>query len=381
MEAAYRPRDPGTHLRRVLSVACGGLLSVLTTLLVAPIVCAQQGDPTVELAYQRAEALYREDLSKALALLDSLADLRAGDRDQRERTLFLKAITEAQLDSIKAMRRSVEGLFRNHRSYVMKPYDPLLVTLPVKEEVYGTYLGLVGGREVGVGMLQKDHGRWRGGLRGGIILPRLHQNTDRQVFDADGTYTYVTPPGWEALATMEYEIIPNIAVSLMAGYSEVRYRSSNKAVRYDERLVLLPVSLGLHKSFWLAPRSAWVPYLHAGATHAWISTADATIERAGDGIRLLGSTTRDRSMERERSQWRLFGAAGLSRKVGHTVLFVEGRYDHALTDLTRAGAAYTDEELLIRYYHVDNELALSQLLISAGFQYVIRYHRTNRIHP
>ncbi|MCB0795031.1 MAG: hypothetical protein KDB88_09865, partial [Flavobacteriales bacterium] len=283
---------------------------------------AQSGSQAVEQAYQRAEALYREDLTAALELLDSLSGSAEADRDQRARILFLKAITEARQDSIMAMRASIEQLFRNDRGYVMKPYDPLIVELSVKEEIYGTYEGLVGGRDFGPGLLEKDHGRWRFGLQGGAIVPLLDVTTDRTLHGPDGSYTYEAPIGWEALAVMDYEVAHNLVVFAFGGLSRTTYRAANASVRYEEDVTFIPASLGLRKQFWLGPLNPWVPYILAGGSHAWVNTAEAVIERSGDGVRLLGPKTAERSAERERSQWRVFGGVGLSRKVGHTVLFL-----------------------------------------------------------
>jgi hypothetical protein len=342
---------------------------------------AQGAQASVEEAIKEAERLYREDLHATWKLVDSLARSGDGDRDQRERILLLKAVTEARSDSIPAMRRTVEALFRNHRAYVLKPYDPLIVELPEREDIYNTYQRLMGGREVGPGALQKDQGRWRAGLLAGAVLSRLEQSTDRQVFDSDGTYSYTTPAGWEALAISEYDVAHNLAVRLAAGYGEVLYRTRNASVRYEERMALVPLSLGLRKLFWLGERSPWVPHLTGGVGMTWIASANANVERAGDGVRLLGPMEVDRLPDRERQQFHLYGGAGISRKVGHTVLFLEGRYEHALSGLSRNASPYRDDDLLVRYYHVDNDLSLSRIVLCAGLQYVIAYHQRNRIHP
>ncbi len=379
MGSTDRKRHPEFDLLRTMRAYIIVVFGIICMFL-SSSVRAQDGSVDVELTISRAQDLYNESyLDSTLRVLQGLADAKEGDKDQWGRILFLKAVTEARQDSIKAMRRSVEQLFRVDRNYVMKPYDPLIVDLAVRDELYGTYLGLAGGRDVGPGLMQKDQGKWRMGVSGGVVHMLLDVRSNTQVFAEDGQNSYDAPLGWELAGTMEYDLIPNLAIQASGGYSVTRYRTRNEALRYEEELTSIPLSLALKKMFWFS-RSPWVPYVSAGATYAWLDAAQATVERSGDGVRLLAPLRVDRAAERERDQWRLSGALGLSRKVGHTVIHVECRYDHALSDLTLDVGPYTDSETLLRYYYVDNPIRLSSVVVSAGLQYIIRYHSRNRIY-
>jgi hypothetical protein len=201
------------------------------------------------------------------------------------------------------------------------------------------------------------------------------------VFEADEPYRYGRDLGYEVGAMLEVDVAHNIAVRLSAGYSEHRYTARNNAIRYEENLTTLPLMLGVKKMFWLNERSPWVPYLVVGATYAPLLEATADIERSGDGVRFLAPKTVDRTSEREQEQLFGSGAIGISYKVGHVVLFAEGQYDLAFGPLMPETPAYSETELLTRYYYVDNQVTLSGFTARLGLQYVIKYHTKNRIHP
>ena len=144
-------------MRQVISRTLPLLLAAILT-----VIARAQDATSCEQAYGRAYTLYDQDgrLNEVWTLLDGLCSECRKDKDQLQRIVFLKAVIEARNDSIKAMRRSVEQLFRNDRGYVLKPYDPIIVGLPVKEEIFTTYEQLSGSRGAGPGQLRKDHGQW-----------------------------------------------------------------------------------------------------------------------------------------------------------------------------------------------------------------------------
>ena len=332
-----------------------------------------------ESGYQEALRLYKDgELDEADSRADSLLHVCTDDRDQLTRTIFLRTLIAARLDSVHAMQRDLESLFRIDRNYTLKPYDPLLVEIPQRDELYTNYQLLFGSREFGQGKLRKDHGRFRSGLMASVIFPILEVATNRSVFSEDGPYAYSPKTGWSANAVIEYDIIPNLAVRMNGGIMNMGYSVTNKAVLYQEDLNYYDLSLGLRKSFWIKDL-AWVPYLYAGAGVAALRTANANIVRSGDGVRLLGAYELDRKAEREAYQYNACAGVGFAYKVGHTVLSLEARYTHALTTHTSESAPYTESELLVRYYYVDNDLSISNATIAVGIQYIIRYHKKNRI--
>ena len=356
----------------------GPLIGVL--LAINGSIAAQVDATSCEHDYGTARALYDDGrLNESVKLLDSLLLTCGKDKDQLQRILFLKAVIDARNDSIADMRRGLEQLFRNDRNYTLKPYDPLIVGLNIKEQLYSNYELLAGSRELGPGRLQKDQGLLRAGVLGGVVLPRLDVTTDRVLHEEDGTYSYEVLPGWEAGALLEWDVIPNLALRFSGTYGTARYRARNKSIQYEEQLTSTALSFGIKKMFWLKD-SPWVPYVIASGSFMYLLSAQADIERSGDGVKFLDIKSLDRIGEREQEQYLGSGAIGLSRKVGHVVLFVEGRYDHAFTSLTRADAPYSSGELLVQYYHVDNDITMSRIAATAGVQYVVRYHSSNRIY-
>ncbi|MBK6371520.1 MAG: hypothetical protein IPF64_17375 [Flavobacteriales bacterium] len=124
------------------------------------------------------------------------------------RVLFLR-VDRSAVDSVAAMRRDVELLFRQRPELLLKPYDPLLIEFPQpRDAVFTTYQQLFGSREAGPGLLRKDHGRFRAGFLGGVVTPQLEVTTDRTVFAEDGPFSLDATVGWNAGAIVECDVFP-----------------------------------------------------------------------------------------------------------------------------------------------------------------------------
>ena len=356
--------------------------SLLTLLFVRLYGANAQGDVVgCQQSYETALGFYQDDRRyESLRILDSLVGQCRADKDQQQRILFLKAVIEARNDSIKAMRRTMEQLFRHDRHYVLKPYDPLIDQLPVKDDIYDTYEALVGSRSYGPGKLRKDHGQWRIGVFGAGHRAVLDLGPARPVLAGDGIPAYEGGYGWEAGASMEWDILPNLAVRASAAYGVVDYGATSPTISYTERLSLVPLSAGLKKMFWIGDHSV-VPYVAVEGTFAPLIGADAEIARSGDGLRYLAPKSLDRSAQRAPEQFAACGVIGMGRKLGNTVVFIEGRYRHALQRLTVDGATYAESELLTNYYWLDRKTTLHTISVAVGMQFVLRYHRHNRIYP
>lgn len=348
----------------------------------APLVVLRaQSEVGCEQAYGMAKGLYDDGrLFESLHVLDSLVPLCGEDKDQEQRILFLKAVIEAQNDSVKAMRRTMERLFRNDRHYVLKPYDPLIVQLPAKAEIFDTYERLVGGRGSGPGLLRKDQGLWRAGVFASGQRAVLDMGTARPVFEGDALPDYTGGYGWEAGGVMERDVVPNLAVRASVAWSLLDYKAEGPSIRYKERVTMVPISLGVKKMFWLGDLP-FVPYVLVEATCAPVVSVEADIARSGDGLRFLAPRSLRRDGDRESRQLALGGVVGVGRRFGNVVLYAEARYRRALGTFTREGATYVESELLTNYYWLDRPTTIHGVGIGIGAQYVLRYHKQNRIYP
>ena len=342
---------------------------------------AQEDAQSCEQSYENALGLYQDDRRfESLSILDSLVGKCREDKDQQQRILFLKAVIEARNDSVKAMRRTMEQLFRNDRHYVLKPYDPLIDQLPVKSEIFNTYEGLMGSRDKGPGKLRKDHGQWRAGVFGSAQRAFLEMGAERPVFAGDEPPVYEGGFGWDAGVHMEWDVLPNLAVRASAAWSVADYDATGPTINYKERISVVPISIGLKKMFWIGDLSL-VPYVAAEGTFAPLISAEAEIARSGDGLRYLAPKSIVRTNERGDGQAAVAGIVGIGRKLGNTVVYVEGRYRHALDRIDRYDEVYTETELLTNYYWLDRKTTMHSLALTVGVQFVLRYHRQNRIYP
>lgn len=325
------------------------------------------------IGYEQALVIYeRGDLREALEGLDTLRGQCTSDKEQLHRVLLLSAVAHLRIDSMADMGRDLEAMLRNDRNMELKPYENLIKDHPA---VWSTFE-----EDVRVGF-RKDHGRLRAGFSGGVVLPLLMLGDERRVFEADEPFMHSSKVGSEFAALLEYDVAHNIAIRLSGGISQQRYAVRNNAIDYEETLISVPLGFGIKKMFWLGEKSPWVPYLALGATYAPVMEARASISRSGDGVRFLSPKTLDRISERENDQVLGWGALGISYKVGHSVLFLEGQYSHALSELIPEEPSYSETELLTRYYYVDRPLTLSSIVVRAGLMYVVQYHKKNRLHP
>lgn len=349
------------------------LLSALA--LALPCTGAATAQSTCAQRYDDAKRNYDNgDRRTCITLIAVALDSCGHDREQRSRLLFLKALAEAGEDSLARMRSDLEQLYRNDRHYTVRAYDPLIKGKAGEADLYGAW-EIMGSR------MRRDHGRLRAGLALGPRNTLVNVDGDRRVFEPDGAWSYGTTLGLETTAQLEYDIAHNLAIRASCGWLQERYSARNNALRYEENISSTPIFLGLKKLFWLGQRSPWVPYAFAGASYAPVLRAEADIERSGDGVRFLAPKTIDRTAEREDALMSAGLGLGLSHKVGHVVLFAEAQYDHAFNALIPEEPRYSETELLIRYYYVDNEVSLSGITGRVGVHYVVKYHRKNRIHP
>lgn len=347
----------------------------LTTLVTSAIITCgallAQSAPCL-VAYENMLGVYAQDgkLAQVRTGLDTLCVQCADDKEHWHQLLLLSAVTHQRLDSLEAMTRDLETLQRHHRNIELKPYDDLIKN---HREVWNTFQ-----YRIRPGF-RKDHGRFRAGIMGGLVLPSLSLDGSRKVFEADEPFRHKGLAGGEVGILVEHDVAHNLAVRLSVAMNRQGFRVRNNAIHYEEKLTSAPIELGLKKMFWLGETSPWVPYVAAGGTYARIAEASASIERSGDGVRFLAPKSLERVGERERDQLLGWGAVGVSYKVGHTVLFSEGRYNHAFTALIPDEPKYSNTELLARYYYVDTPLRISHVAIRAGLMYVVKYHRKNRL--
>jgi len=323
---------------------------------------------------ERASTMLAQGEEKeCFALLDTLLMTScAKDRELKHRLLLLKAATYHPVDSVDQLRGTLETMFRNNRRMVIRPYDK---DIKDKPWVWDTWNDLVRPE------LQQDAGWLRAGLFVGPLMPILDVNGTRKVLDSDEDFRYSPATGYEAGVTAEVDILKNTSVGVSAALARSGYTVRNNAIRYEEELTQVPLRLTAKHRIGFGPLSPWHAFV--GLSAAWVPliSADASIERSGDGVRFLSAKTLDRKAERRPWMATAGGSIGIGRKVGHCILIVQARYDHALQPLMREEPAYTETELLARYYFVDNEVSFSSFSASFGVQYIIRYHAKNRIHP
>ena len=101
-------------------------------------------------------------------------------------------------------------------------------------------------------------------------------------------------------------------------------------------------------------------------------TPDLLLLRRGQERSLADLRTLNTELQRSSSEL---------RRANKMLTRAEARYRRALGTFTREGATYVESELLTNYYWLDRPTTIHSLGISIGAQYVLRYHKQNRIYP
>ena len=348
--------------------------AVLT--LVLPVLCASQVlaqlPPDCSAVYDRALALYDDGrLNECLVQLKMLDNGCVINAQERDRALQLRAVTELRLDSIAALHRSLEQMLRNQRHPSISPGDAMVSD---HYAVWTSYDEVVRQR------FKKDQGRSRAGVF--VTGQRSAPEVGAQIIilEGDEPLDYRGGTDLAAGAAFEWDMVPNLAVRIVGKYEQLSYSASSPTRSYSEGLDLFGLSLGLKQMFWLR-RTPWVPYALVHFERGAILGARADIERQGDGLRYLPTRSIERIDQREQVQLWAGGGIGLGRKVQSLVFYAEVSFNLALRDLTLPGLTYVESELLTNYYFVDAPVRLHKYGLTAGVQYVLKYHGKNRFYP
>ncbi|HRH36857.1 MAG TPA: hypothetical protein PK760_00845 [Flavobacteriales bacterium] len=346
------------------------LISVMLTCAAAPPLPAQ--DLPCQAAYAHALELYNAgNLDECLADIHALDSTCVNDPAGKERMLMLKAVVLFRSDSMDLMRSTLEQLLRTTRHPAITSTDPLIVD---HYPVWASY------NEDVKPKFKKDQGRLRAGAFFTSLRNIVDAGTKAPVLEGDGVLEYQGSTTVASGATVEWEIIPNLSARLSGTYEHMAFTAKSATLSYAEDLEHRGTSIGLKKAFWLG-RSPWVPYAMLRGGYGRVISCRAEVGRNGDGLRYLAPKTVDRLDQRTRNQMWIGGGAGVGRKLGSLIVYVEGAFDLALMDMTKKNVPYVESELLTNYYYVDAPLRLHKFGLTLGVQYVLQYHRHNRLYP
>ena len=70
-------------------------------------------------------------------------------------------------------------------------------------------------------------------------------------------------------------------------------------------------------------------------------------------------------------------ALGITFNLGEGQLFVEANYLHSLTNIVNEAARYQYPDLINTFYYLDDDISLSSISISLGYNLVLNYKVLN----
>jgi hypothetical protein len=192
---------------------------------------------------------------------------------------------------------------------------------------------------------------------------------------SDYTKTYITKPGLQFGALGGYNLNQYLDIGLGIYGSgknyDIIYSTNGYDVTLNEKLWYLEVPLILKYTF---GRGRLRPYIEAGAYLGSLLSANSdfnsTYTATGDKLSDNNVSTDDR---RNKINYGLIGGGGLTYKVGPGHFALDIRYCYGLTNIVNGANRYADENIYFKYYYLDDDLKISNSLISIGYVYYLNY--------
>lgn len=201
--------------------------------------------------------------------------------------------------------------------------------------------------------------------------------------DYSAPYQFAT--GFTGGLHFEYTFYKNTSFNLGCDYSLYRYSRSLSGApsdyhtEYHESLTYLSIPLYLKKYFGSGSSK---PYLLFGANYNILQKAEADITTQYTAVDFLtnesdkfdiSSNAIDQRALRNKAFWGLTGGAGFSYKIKNLVFHVDARYTLGLDYFTNSNNRLNNEDLIFKYYYVDNAVRLNRFELLASVSYIFLY--------
>lgn len=227
-----------------------------------------------------------------------------------------------------------------------------------------------------------------GGLKLGMNIPRYsikHLNT---VYNsADYSLAYKPVVGYMYGMFAEYQFYDNISVLTEGCFSKMAYKRTIEGsgnlgllIHYSEALKCYEQTLNVKKYFL---HKQFRPFVYLGGYLSYLHTATADIEltyKLKDNITpdvddyYLSKNNIDVLAMRNTKRGGLVVGSGISYKTKNILISADAAYRMDIgKHLTNSANKNKNEELLYKYYYIDNDVTLSRLDVSITVAYIFKY--------
>ncbi len=211
------------------------------------------------------------------------------------------------------------------------------------------------------------------GLNAGVNFSMIDVVNSYSIVHEDAEATdfseYNSKTGFQIGAQAEYRAYKNLWVELGLSFRQSQYEHildsvENTTINYSEKLSYFDIPLSA-KYFFLD--KTFCPYIEAGATFSFVTDALSTTKR--DDVKDLVNRTDYRNT----FMMGYFGGAGISYKMQGLQVFADFRYVYYPENVNKEGTRYADDVNVFKYYYIDDDFRLDNLMVSFGVAYVLSY--------
>ena len=187
--------------------------------------------------------------------------------------------------------------------------------------------------------------------------------------DASDFSEYNSKTGFQIGAQAEYRAFKNLWIELGACFRQSQYEHildsvENTTINYSEKLSYLDVPLSV--KYYLLDKT-FCPYIEAGATFSFLTDALSTTKR--DDLQDLVNRTDYRNT----FMMGYFGGVGIAYKMKGFQLFADFRYVYYPENVNKEGTRYADDVNVFKYYYIDDDFRMDNVMINFGVAYVLSY--------
>ena len=179
--------------------------------------------------------------------------------------------------------------------------------------------------------------------------------------------------GFHVMLFLNRYLAPNTELSMGLSYVQNKFESIDTLLdfaltSFDETQNRLELPVSVTYDFQVFNLR---PYLRGGINASYLLNAysQATRTYLDNSHRDVTGSDIEINDYRNNFNLALTGGAGLKYKVKRGYFFLDARYNYYFLNSVKRKSRYNNPELLFKYYHVDDDFQLSNLLISAGYMY------------
>jgi hypothetical protein len=305
---------------------------------------------------ERAEKLYEQGIIEEIPDLLSGCIQKGFNKEERLEAYKLVILSYLFDDNQIMAEQTLLEMLRKYPEYEVVPTDPVeFVYLFETYETIPVY-------SIGVGA----------GTNFSLLNVTAYYGT-HDLSNENITYHWLSP-GYNFNIRLNRYLGEHFELNLEAGYIQNTISYTNNSYEFlaiHTRETGSRFYFPLTVSYDFKQLNKVTPYIRIGGSIDFLTESDIKIEiehldNSHPGIK---SPDIDNTSLREDMNALVVGAVGFKYKFPAGYLFLEANYNHGLIPQVKGGNRYSNDDLVYKYYHVDNDYMLNFLGVKIGYMY------------